>query len=236
MGSSLWLIDLGLESPSVNESSIRPDLYASSYCLCSKLTCFSFNYSRQMATFFSGILFAASLYYFLHSPTLGSILSRFRRRKIGGSAPSLEAPQDTFSKTSTSMSTRLDPLSLVFILNLVYITTAATQFGSLLAFSSATGSVPCTFLMAWGALGEPRSRSIRLGLRLAQGSQTVRLIALLKLTVHLRERGATQWEKYALWGVLVLLTIVMFLMTAVDTAILLPIPQSEAFSLCYSRQ
>jgi hypothetical protein len=56
------------------------------------------------------------------------------------------------------MTTHYDPFALVFILDLIYITTAAMQFGSLLSFSSATGAVPCTFLVAWGALGELTSQ------------------------------------------------------------------------------
>lgn len=200
MGSPSWLFDLGLENPSTDEFLARPDL-------------------RQIATFFSGILFAASSYYFLHSTTLASILSYFRRKKSRRSNASLNMGQDSLSKTSTSLSNRTDPLSLVFLLNIVYVTTAATQMGSLLSFSSANGAVPCTFLMAWGALG----------------SQTIRLIGLLKMTVHLRERGAANWEKYALWGALLLLTTVMFLTTAVTTAVLRPIPYIESFSLCYMR-
>jgi hypothetical protein len=154
-------IDLsGLETTSADEYLTRPDLYASrnNIILCGTPNINMLPCRRQIATFFSGILFATSLYYFLHSPTLTLILSRFLRRRAAAPTADINARQGTLSNASTSTLTHYDPLALVFLLDLVYITTAATQFGSLLSFSSATGAAPCTFLVAWGALGELTSQ------------------------------------------------------------------------------
>jgi hypothetical protein len=142
------------------------------------------------------------------------------------------------------MPTPFDPLALVFILDLIYIVTAATQLGSLLSFSSATGAVPCTFLVVCGALGELTSQYATVGpisrkltvIRFREGSGTVRLIGLLKLSIHLRERGASQREKYILWGALTISAITMFLITAVNTGVLQPIPLWSSLSFCYIRQ
>lgn len=101
-----------------------------------------------------GILFASALYYFVHSPTLAAISSRlFIKRSPQRSSINLDL-EASYGSSVTSIYGKLDPLALVFILDLVFITTAATQFGSQLAFSSSSGAVSCTFLVAWGALGE----------------------------------------------------------------------------------
>jgi hypothetical protein len=112
--------------------------------------------SRQIASFFLGILFAASVYYFICSPTFVSISRRIFNRT--SRQPShIESTLGTIDKTPSSLEStnyHLDPLALIFILNLVYITTSATRFASLLAFSSRAGTVACTFLIAWGTLGK----------------------------------------------------------------------------------
>ncbi|PVF93540.1 hypothetical protein CPB86DRAFT_96353 [Serendipita vermifera] len=201
MSTLAWIEEHGLEDPSIQEFLRRPDL-------------------RQVDTFFLGILFASALYYFVHSPTLASIVSRLSIKKSPTQSSVINLDVDaSYGSTVTSIYGQLDPLALVFILDLVYITTAATQFGSLLAFSSTTGAVSCTFLVAWGALG----------------AETIRLIGLFKLTIHLRELGGPFWERIALWAALMALTIVMFLTTAVSTGVLRAIPQVVSMSFCYFR-
>jgi len=172
MSTPSWLINLGLETVPPDQSSIRPDLCVHFRHLPPVDTNLVFGgffffkkISRQIAEFFTGILFAASLYYFFHSPTLPSIFSRLLRRRVGPPQTARNHAQrtvesQTASNRSTSISHRSDPLALVFILDLVYITTAATQFGTLLSYSSATGAVPCTFLVAWATLGEFTSQSL----------------------------------------------------------------------------
>jgi hypothetical protein len=161
MGTPTRRIDLlGLESTSADEYLTRPDLYASPHVIILRSTPDISPHlrRRQIATFFSGILFATSLYYFLHSPTLALIFSRIRKRRSGAPTANLDARQENLSYSSTPTLTHYDPLALVFLLDLIYITTAATQFGSLLSFSSATGATPCTFIVAWSALGELTSQ------------------------------------------------------------------------------
>ncbi|KAG8852519.1 hypothetical protein FRB91_006390, partial [Serendipita sp. 411] len=224
-----WIVELGLENPSINEFLHRPDL-------------------RPISAFFLGILFSASVYYIIHSPTLASLLSHFISQRP---PPHLQVPLQIFQAaqrtrdqdgtyaehpahtrislaSASSIYGRMDPLALVFILDLVYITTTATQFGSLLAFDTIKGQVPCTFLVAWASLG----------------AQTVRLVALLKLSLQLRDDGKTDqrqrssvdWERVALWIALSALSVVTFLTTAVNTGVLRPISQVNLrLALCYMR-
>jgi hypothetical protein len=194
--------------------------------------------SRQVATLFLGILFATSVYYFANSPTLASIVSRLVRRRTAHPA---DVSSNEPESKSTSTSIQQDPASLVFILNLIYITTAATEFASLLAFSSSKGEVSCTFLAVWASLGGPMTLNIADSLSFIPishrlGTETVRLIGLLKLTLHLRELRQSIWERLVLWGALALLAVVMFLSTAVSTGVLRQIPQNQSLSLCYMRQ
>ncbi|KAG8801950.1 hypothetical protein FRC17_006522, partial [Serendipita sp. 399] len=130
--------------------------------------------------------------------------------------------------STSSIYGRMDPLALVFILDLVYITTTATQFGSLLAFDGIKGQVACTFLVAWASLG----------------AQTIRLVALLKLSLQLRSHATTSgqtrkhvdWERVALWTALVALSVVTFLTTAVSTGVLRRISSvNPQLALCYMR-
>jgi hypothetical protein len=68
------------------------------------------------------------------------------------------------------------------------------------------------------------------------GAETIRLIGLFKLTIHLRELGGPFWERIFLWAALMALSIVMFLTTAVSTGVLRTIPQVVSMSFCYFRQ
>lgn len=140
-----WMLNLGLGDPSIDEYIQHPFL-------------------RQIATFFIGLLFASSTYYLVHSPTSSSIFHYIiGRGSLKHSSASL----------NSSVTGESDPLALVFLLNLVALTTSATQFASLLAFDSISGQVGCTFVVAWGQLG----------------SQTIRLLGLFKLSFSLHKPG-----------------------------------------------
>ena len=111
--------------------------------------------SRQYATFFLGWLFVLSLVLFLSSPTLSSIVLRLKRALYPLNVETRST--DTLAEKSfptTTSSNKSDALSLVFLLNLLILTTSATQFASLLAFNSSNGETSCVFLTAWNGLGE----------------------------------------------------------------------------------
>ena len=114
--------------------------------------------SRQYATFFLGWLFVLSQVLFLTSPTLRSIVLRLKRtfNSLNGETRPNGASAEKSTPTITS-SDESDALSLVFLLNLLILTTSATQFASLLAFDSSNGETSCVFLTAWNGLGETLS-------------------------------------------------------------------------------
>jgi len=111
--------------------------------------------SRQYVTFFLGWLFILSLVLFLASPTLRSIVLRLQRAFNPPSVdtPSIDARAEK-SLPTISSSNKSDTLSLVFLINLLILTTSATQFASLLVFDSSNGETSCVFLTAWNGLGE----------------------------------------------------------------------------------
>lgn len=112
--------------------------------------------SRQYVTFFLGWLFIISFILFLTSPTLSSIVLRFKHAFNPPNivdTRSIDARAEKSITTITS-SNKDDALALVFLINLLILTTSATQFASLLAFDSSNGETSCVFLTAWNGLGE----------------------------------------------------------------------------------
>ena len=111
--------------------------------------------SRQYVTFFLGWLFFLSLVLFLASPTLSSIVLRLKRAFSPSNVDthSMDARAEKSIPTIIS-SNKNDALALVFLINLLILTTSATQFASLLAFNSSNGETSCVFLTAWNGLGE----------------------------------------------------------------------------------
>jgi hypothetical protein len=65
---------------------------------------------------------------------------------------STDATAEKSIPTATT-SDKSDTLALVFLLNLLIVTTSATQFASLLSFDSTSGETSCVFLIAWNGLG-----------------------------------------------------------------------------------
>jgi hypothetical protein len=178
--------------------------------------------SRQYATFFLGWLFILSQVLFLTSPTLGSIILRLKRafNPPNVEARSSDASAEKSTPTITS-SNKSDALALVFLLNLLILTTSATQFASLLVFNSSNGETSCVFLTAWNGLGENLSHILlpvsdltplcwcvtgRIHLDNAIGVQAVRIVGFLKLGLHLKELGTRKWESWVLWGLLLFST------------------------------
>ena len=145
-------------------------------------------------------------------------------------------------------------MALVFLINLLILTTTATQFASLLAFDSSNGETSCVFLTAWNGLGEDISLILLLVSDLivpypgswhvtawahlgnAIGIQAVRIVGFLKLGLHLNELGTRKWETWILWSLLLFSTVLMFLTNAVSTGTLQPIPNTETLSFCNRRQ
>ncbi len=113
------------------------------------------SHSRQYVTFFLGWLFFLSLVFSLTSPTLSSIVLRFKRAfnppNVESRSIDARAEKSIPTITSSNMS---DSMALVFFINLLILTTSATQFASLLAFDSSNGETSCVFLTAWNGLGE----------------------------------------------------------------------------------
>lgn len=118
--------------------------------------------SRQYATFFLGWLFILSQILFLTSPTLTSIILRLTRAHNPLNVETRSTTNASAEKSipTTTSSSRSDSLALVLLLNLLILTTSATQFASLLAFNSSNGETSCVFLTAWNGLGETLSHII----------------------------------------------------------------------------
>ena len=205
--------------------------------------------SRQYATFFLGWLFILPLVLFLTSPTLRLIVLRLKRA-LNPANVETDARAEKSIPIITS-SNKGDTLALVFLLNLLILTTSATQFASLLAFDSSNGETSCVFLTAWNGLGENLSHTYiyscpaltlrclvtgRIHLGNAVGVQAVRIVGFLRLGLHLSELGARKWESWVLWGLLLFSTVLMFLTNAVSTGTLQQIPNMEALSFCNRRQ
>lgn len=205
--------------------------------------------SRQYVTFFLGWLFFLSFIFSLTSPTLTSIVLRLKRAfdPPDVETRSIDARAEKSIPTTTSSNTS-DALALVFLINLLILTTSATQFASLLAFDSNNGETSCVFLTAWNGLGEDFSHILLLVSDLywyvtawihlggAIGVQAIRIVGFLKLGLHLNELGARRWESWVLWSLLLFSTVLMFLTNAVSTGTLQKMQNMETLSFCNRRQ
>ncbi|KIM90842.1 hypothetical protein PILCRDRAFT_150990 [Piloderma croceum F 1598] len=198
-----------LQEPSVNEFLAHPDF-------------------RQVAAFFLGWVFMASLICMLYSSVFQNLLNRcvsgLFTTSGGNASDSENSPEKSPSiwtgpsVRGSSLFTKRDNHTLVFALCICLAFASVGYFLSLLSFDPRNGPAACAFVVAWGGMA----------------AQSARLVGLLILSFELRKLGIGRWETTVFRIGLGIGIVFVFVTNAISTGTT-EVVQQIAVSLCYRR-